>query len=93
MRAAHAGASGKLDPIMSQEYGSQDFFGVIDELRIWSTVRSEDQIKQARFTLCPWWRHLLVDPPIILSSVRAMQAWTSAVEWTMKDAHLLKALG
>ena len=48
-----AGASGKLDPIMSQEYGSQDFFGVIDELRIWRTVRNEDQIKQARFTLCP----------------------------------------
>lgn len=50
---AYAGASGKLDPIMSQEYGSQDFFGVIDELRIWRSVRNEDQIKQARFTLCP----------------------------------------
>lgn len=48
----HAGASGKLDPILSQEYGSQDFFGVIDELRIWRTVRSEDQIKQVRLCLC-----------------------------------------
>ena len=43
---AHAGASGKLDPITSQEYGSQDFFGVIDELRIWRTVRTEEQIRE-----------------------------------------------
>ena len=28
----------------SQEYGSQDFFGAIDELRIWRTVRTEEQI-------------------------------------------------
>ena len=34
--------------MLSQEYGSQDFFGVIDELRIWRTVRKEDEIKQAR---------------------------------------------
>ncbi len=42
----YAGASGKLDPITSQEYGSQDFFGVIDELRIWRTVRTEEQIRE-----------------------------------------------
>lgn len=47
----HAGASGKLDPITSQEYGSQDFFGVIDELRIWRTVRSEEQIQQVALIL------------------------------------------
>ena len=34
--------------MLSQEYGSQDFFGVIDELRIWRTVRTEDDIKQVR---------------------------------------------
>lgn len=34
--------------MLSQEYGSQDFFGVIDELRIWGTVRKEDEIKQVR---------------------------------------------
>ena len=42
-----AGAAGKLDS--TREYGVQDFFGQIDELRIWRTVRSEDQIRQVRF--------------------------------------------
>ena len=46
-----AGASGKLDPMISQEYGSQDFFGVIDELRIWRTVRTEEQIQQVALSL------------------------------------------
>jgi hypothetical protein len=39
-----AGASGKLDSI--KEYGAQDFFGQIDELRIWRTARTQDQIRQ-----------------------------------------------
>ena len=50
MLCGRAGASGKLDPITSQEYGSQDFFGVIDELRIWRTVRTEEQIREV--SLC-----------------------------------------
>lgn len=45
-----AGANGKLDPLKDQEYGAQDFFGAIDELRVWRTVRTQDQIKQA----CDW---------------------------------------
>ena len=43
-----AGASGKLDRMRDQEYGAQDFYGAIDELRIWRTVRTQDQIKQVR---------------------------------------------
>lgn len=42
-----AGSVGKLD-YSTQEYGPQDFFGAIDELRIWRTVRTEDQIKRVR---------------------------------------------
>jgi hypothetical protein len=34
-----AGATGKLDKLKDQEYGAQDFFGVIDEMRIWRTDR------------------------------------------------------
>lgn len=37
-----AGAQGPLDN--SWEHGSQDFNGVIDEVRIWRTARSADQI-------------------------------------------------
>ena len=44
-----AGASGKLDPV--KEYGAQDFFGQIDELRIWRTARTQDQIRQVGLTL------------------------------------------
>ena len=40
-----AGAAGKVD-FRSQEYGAQDFFGALDEMRIWRTVRTEDQINQ-----------------------------------------------
>ncbi len=43
-----AGASGKLDRMRDQEYGAQDFYGAIDELRVWRTVRTQDQIKQVR---------------------------------------------
>lgn len=86
--AVPAGASGKLDPIMSQEYGSQDFFGVIDELRIWRTVRNEDQIKQARFTLCPIWKHLSINPCMTLSSVWGMQTCTNTAEGVTSAAYL-----
>ncbi|KAK9918751.1 hypothetical protein WJX75_006574 [Coccomyxa subellipsoidea] len=44
------GASGKLDRIRDQEYGAQDFYGAIDELRVWRTVRTQDQIKQGMAT-------------------------------------------
>ena len=44
--AVHAGAKGKVDPVSGREYGPQDFFGVIDEMRIWKTVRTPQQIEQ-----------------------------------------------
>ncbi|KAK9789369.1 hypothetical protein WJX73_005379 [Symbiochloris irregularis] len=40
---SHPGATGKVDAT-SQEYGAQDFFGAIDEIRIWRSVRSEEDI-------------------------------------------------
>lgn len=39
------GAAGDIDT-SSQEYGTQDFFGLIDELRIWKRVRTGDEIRQ-----------------------------------------------
>ncbi|GLC46629.1 hypothetical protein PLESTM_001898600 [Pleodorina starrii] len=41
-----AGAAGNISPDMKQEYGVQDFTGVIEEMRLWSTVRSPTDIKQ-----------------------------------------------
>lgn len=41
-------ASGAVGDVSeAQEYGSQDFFGLIDELRIWKRVRSADEIRGA----------------------------------------------
>jgi hypothetical protein len=40
-----AGAAG--DVSVAQEYGAQDFFGLIDELRIWKRVRSAEEIRGA----------------------------------------------
>ena len=40
-----AGAAG--DVSVAQEYGAQDFFGLIDELRIWKRVRSVEEIRGA----------------------------------------------
>ena len=40
-----AGAAGDVSP--AQEYGAQDFFGLIDELRIWKRVRSSEEIRGA----------------------------------------------
>lgn len=39
-------AAGDVQQRYQLEYGAQDFTGVIDELRIWKTVRSQDQIRQ-----------------------------------------------
>lgn len=35
------------DVSVAQEYGAQDFFGLIDELRIWRRVRSAEEIRGA----------------------------------------------
>ncbi|DBA68967.1 TPA: hypothetical protein ACH3X2_013140 [Trebouxia sp. C0005] len=40
------GAAGDVQQRYQLEYGAQDFTGVIDELRIWKTVRSQGQIQQ-----------------------------------------------
>ena len=37
-------AVGPVEDDYAQEYGAQDFFGLIDELRIWKKARSGDQI-------------------------------------------------
>lgn len=42
-----SGAVGDVSDSPLQEYGSQDFFGLIDELRIWKRVRSADEIRGA----------------------------------------------
>ena len=39
-----AGATGKVDTNSYREYGPQDFFGVMDEMRIWRTVRTQQEI-------------------------------------------------
>jgi cysteine-rich repeat protein len=38
------GASGDVQGSWNQEYGAQDFFGLIDELRIWKKARSQEEI-------------------------------------------------
>lgn len=40
------GAAGQTQRTYQLEYGAQDFIGVMDEIRIWSTVRSQSQIQQ-----------------------------------------------
>jgi hypothetical protein len=41
-----SGAVGRTQTLDDQEYGAQDFFGVIEEMRVWKVVRSADQIKE-----------------------------------------------
>ena len=41
---AAAGAAGDIQEDWEQEYGSQDFFGLIDEMRLWRRVRSAEQV-------------------------------------------------
>lgn len=45
-----AGSSGKVDTNSYREYGPQDFFGVMDEMRIWKTVRTQEQIVEVSFS-------------------------------------------
>lgn len=47
-----AGATGKVDTNSYREYGPQDFFGVMDEMRIWKTVRTQKQIIDV--STSPW---------------------------------------
>jgi hypothetical protein len=39
-----AGSTGKVDHNLYREYGPQDFFGVMYEMRIWKSVRTQQQI-------------------------------------------------
>ena len=41
------GAAGDVSKGDDKEYGAQDFFGLIDELRIWKRVRSAEEIRTA----------------------------------------------
>lgn len=38
------GAVGPVQTTQNQEYGAQDFFGLIDEMRIWKKARTQEQI-------------------------------------------------
>ncbi|KXZ56241.1 hypothetical protein GPECTOR_1g21 [Gonium pectorale] len=38
------GAAGSISPVTNQEYGPQDFTGVIEEMRLWRVVRTPEQI-------------------------------------------------
>lgn len=49
-----SGSTGKVDTNSYREYGPQDFFGVMDEMRIWKTVRSREQIRAVRSLSSPF---------------------------------------
>lgn len=38
------GAAGDVQEVMDLEYGPQDFFGIIEEVRIWKRVRSDEEV-------------------------------------------------
>ena len=40
-----AGAAGDVQSIPDQEYGPQDFFGLVDEMRVWRTVRTPEEVR------------------------------------------------
>jgi hypothetical protein len=41
-----SGASGDVQTAADQEYGPQDFTGLIEEMRVWSVARSAEQIRE-----------------------------------------------
>ena len=50
---SEAGAAGDVQKDVVMEYGGQDFFGLIDEMRVWRRARSAEQVQmamQARLT-------------------------------------------
>ena len=42
-----------MDEMVDVEYGSQDFYGLIDDIRIWRRVRSEAEIKEVHTHVTP----------------------------------------
>lgn len=38
------GAAGDVQEVSDLEYGPQDFFGIIEEMRIWSVVRTPEEV-------------------------------------------------
>ncbi|DBA75070.1 TPA: hypothetical protein ACH3X1_010403 [Trebouxia sp. C0004] len=61
------GAAGDVQQRYQLEYGAQDFTGVVDELRIWKTVRSREQIQQ-----------LLVSPEVMAGDLKPAEPSTEA---------------
>ena len=51
---SHSGAAGPTQRAFELEYGAQDFIGVVDEMRIWRTVRSQAQIQEVCTLLTTW---------------------------------------
>lgn len=43
---SHSGAAGQTSDIADQEYGAQDFFGLIEEMRVWNIVRTPEEIRK-----------------------------------------------
>ncbi|KAI8469316.1 MAG: concanavalin A-like lectin/glucanase domain-containing protein [Monoraphidium minutum] len=39
------GAIGSVSEVGDQEYGAQDFYGLIEEMRVWKVVRTQEQIR------------------------------------------------
>lgn len=66
------GAVGRLDPTDGLEYGAQDFFGTIEEMRVWRVARTPEQIRAGMDSddghgpggfQSPGWRH--DDPDLV----------------------------
>ncbi|KAJ9505103.1 hypothetical protein QJQ45_027561 [Haematococcus lacustris] len=41
------GGAGRTSPLTDQEYGPQDFYGVVEEMRLWRVVRTPEEIRQS----------------------------------------------